>query len=142
MNPEIRLGSAVPLSEIRKILILTESRSGSSFLGLALNSYPGTFYSFEPLNFLEEKNTLKKRTLLRHILTCSLGPKDKGFLQRMQKGDSPFASRNYRYRKSCVDIVKTEEKESLLLPESEKKKIGRNSLCYNLPFFNEVSIIH
>ena len=33
-------------------LIVTRGRSGSSFLGDLLNSYPGTFYTFEPLHFV------------------------------------------------------------------------------------------
>ena len=31
------------------VIIVTRERSGSSFLGDLLNSYPGTFYSYEPL---------------------------------------------------------------------------------------------
>ena len=134
MNPEIRLGSAVPLSEIRKILILTESRSGSSFLGQALNSYPGTFYTYEPLHYMPNSNnsgpefledSQKKRvfTLLRHIFTCSLDPDDEDFLQHLHKTDPQiqFTSRNKRYWRSCVDTEKTEEK---------------GNLCVNSTFFN------
>ena len=140
LNPEFRLGSTVPLSEIRKILILTESRSGSSFLGQAINSYPGTFYTYEPLHHAQWKNnsaprflddSQKKRvfTLLRNIFTCSLGPDDEAFLQHLHKKDPEiqFTSRNKRYWTSCVNTEKTEETESL---------------CYNSTFFNEVSIIH
>ena len=34
---------------LRRILILTTWRSGSTFLGELLSMIPGTFYSFEPL---------------------------------------------------------------------------------------------
>ena len=45
----------IPESEALKILIVTRGRSGSSFLGDLLNSYPGTFYSYEPLRTKKEK---------------------------------------------------------------------------------------
>ena len=63
----IHLGDNIPESEALNILIATRGRSGSSFLGDLLNSYPGTFYTFEPLWTKEEdKRIFKKNTLERN----------------------------------------------------------------------------
>merc|ERR1719420_191885 len=47
------VGQIIPREKMRKILILTTWRSGSTFLGDLLNHYPGTFYFFEPLHYYD-----------------------------------------------------------------------------------------
>ena len=59
------------------ILIVTRARSGSSFLGDLLNSYPGSFYIFEPLHKKNEyermnKKTIKGNKVIESIFKCKL----------------------------------------------------------------------
>ena len=59
------------------ILIVTRGRSGSSFLGDLLNSYPGSFYIFEPLHKKNEyermnKKTIKGNKVIESIFKCEL----------------------------------------------------------------------
>ena len=52
-------------------LIVTRGRSGSSFLGDLLNSYPGTFYSFEPLyKHRYMKTDMKGTKVIESIFKC------------------------------------------------------------------------
>ena len=59
------------------VLIVTRARSGSSFLGDLLNSYPGTFYTFEPLREKNRYETMKNETIegnkvIESIFKCKL----------------------------------------------------------------------
>ena len=59
------------------ILIVTRARSGSSFLGDLLNSYPGSLYIFEPLHNKNEyermnKKTIKGNKVIESIFKCKL----------------------------------------------------------------------
>ena len=47
------LGENIPEIKQQHIIIVTTWRSGSTFLGSLLNTYPGTFYSYEPLHYLQ-----------------------------------------------------------------------------------------
>ena len=60
----------IPESEALKILIVTRGRSGSSFLGDLLNSYPGTFYTFEPLRKME--TYVHGSKVIESIFKCKL----------------------------------------------------------------------
>ena len=51
-------------------LIVTRGRSGSSFLGDLLNSYPGTFFTFEPLREMETYANGSK--VIESIFKCKL----------------------------------------------------------------------
>ena len=51
--PDYRISDNIPTEKARNILIATSWRFGSTFLGDLLNHYPGTFYSFEPLHYLD-----------------------------------------------------------------------------------------
>ena len=53
--PEYRISDNIPTENARNILIATSWRFGSTFLGDLLNHYPGTFYSFEPLHYLDHR---------------------------------------------------------------------------------------
>ena len=52
---ELVLGEKIPQVEQKYVLVVSNPRSGSTFLGSLLNSYPGTFYSFEPLHYLSDR---------------------------------------------------------------------------------------
>ena len=72
-----RFPNPIPSSESRNILIVTRGRSGSSFLGSLIAQYPGTFYSFEPLNWSRIKQitnyeikTMEQNNLLKQVFKC------------------------------------------------------------------------
>ena len=44
-----KIGDTIDARMARHVLIVSQWRSGSSFMGDLLNSYPGTFYFFEPI---------------------------------------------------------------------------------------------
>ena len=63
----IHLGDDIPDNQALNIVIATRGRSGSSFLCHLLNSYPGTFYTFEPLwKKGEDKKIYNKNILERN----------------------------------------------------------------------------
>ena len=47
------LDANAPLPVIKRILIASTWRTGSSFVGDLIRSSPGAFYSFEPLHFVD-----------------------------------------------------------------------------------------
>ena len=74
--PQFRIGEAIPVENAANILIATSWRSGSTFLGDLLNHYPGTFYSFEPVHYInrgEGENWLAKDgiQLIRDLYHCN-----------------------------------------------------------------------
>jgi hypothetical protein len=68
----------VPTVDVRKILLVTTYRTGSTFVGELLSSTPGTFFSFEPISILEAVDDYKKvppdqneaLDLLRRVFSC------------------------------------------------------------------------
>ncbi|XP_076042632.1 carbohydrate sulfotransferase 5-like isoform X2 [Oratosquilla oratoria] len=77
------IGKPVPPKSARRVLLLSTWRSGSTFLGDLVKSYPGTFYSFEPLHHLLKNLHLQEgplvenvTSLIRDISTCNLEPHD------------------------------------------------------------------
>ena len=71
------------MSKYLKVIIMTLSRSGSSFVGSIFKHIPDTFYSFEPLRFvqLEDKTALEAKLLgenaskyLDHMMECNFKP--------------------------------------------------------------------
>ena len=98
------IGEFVPMNEAKNILIVTRGRSGSSFLGELLNSYPGTFYTFEPLHQAKKRGILtseSKVALLKQVFNCSTN--DEYFSHA--KVWKYSLSRNIRYWKSCYGLV-------------------------------------
>lgn len=117
-------GSVVSRTTVKKILILTTWRSGSTFLGDIFNSYPGTFYSFEPLHDLLEKRhfqdgPLKPKviSLLKNIMNCEMGSAQSNYFEYM-KNNTFLLGHNSRYWQSC--------------------SINR-AICFDHDFFNQVS---
>lgn len=55
-----------------RVLIVTNRRSGSSFLGQILNQNPGIFFNFEPLKLLEQKPGIyaNQSVFLSLLLSC------------------------------------------------------------------------
>ena len=51
--PEFSISDKLPVENARNILVATSWRSGSTFLGDLLNHYPGTYYSFEPIHYID-----------------------------------------------------------------------------------------
>ncbi|KAF2361577.1 Sulfotransferase domain [Trinorchestia longiramus] len=115
-------GGVVSKDKVKRILVLTTWRSGSTFLGDIFNAYPGTFYSFEPLHQLLQKQhledgPLKKPVLklLRDIMTCNMSQQD-GFFDYV-KNKTFLISHNSRYWQSCS---------------------MNRALCFDANFYNKV----
>ncbi|XP_018018002.1 carbohydrate sulfotransferase 5 [Hyalella azteca] len=115
-------GGVVGRDRVKRILILTTWRSGSTFLGDIFNAYPGTFYSFEPLHQLLQKQHLEDGPLkqpvlelLRNIMTCNMTDQHDYF--DYVRNNTFLFTHNSRYWQSC--------------------SINR-ALCYDPHFFNKV----
>lgn len=72
-------GNPVPLNKVRRVLIVSTWRSGSTFLGDIFNSYPAAFYSFEPLHMNYRNKHLQKGeditealSFMKDIFTCNI----------------------------------------------------------------------
>ncbi|GIY99450.1 hypothetical protein CEXT_799341 [Caerostris extrusa] len=87
------------------VLLISYARTGSSFVGDLLQSFPDTFYHFEPLHFLSNpvlNDSLQEaRTLLDKVFRCNVSKID-GFLmwQKKHKGYMKF-KRSLNYWKEC-----------------------------------------
>ena len=100
-------GLPVPKSRVRRVLVLSTWRSGSTFLGDLLKSYPGTFFTFEPLhqllkNLHLEEGTLVPtvRKLLRDIMTCNFHEQE-GYVNYL-RNNTFLIEHNSRYWRSCI----------------------------------------
>ena len=133
---KLKLGDDISPSDAHNILIVTRGRSGSSFLGDLLNSYPGTFYTFEPLYVKDGGIIPNKRPIdiIKQCYKCNPPETDtNGFCAHNFRlwdvlKDGTWADRFRQYQKffssSCllfpVRLIKTirfsfEDVESLLL---------------------------
>ncbi|XP_042878592.1 uncharacterized protein LOC122257394 [Penaeus japonicus] len=99
-------GEVVPPSQVRRVIILSTWRSGSSFLGDLLKSYPGTYFSFEPLHHLLKNLHLQEGplvdvvlNLLRSIMTCDLSQQEE-YVSYM-RNNSFLIDHNTRIWNSC-----------------------------------------
>ena len=102
----IKIGDYIPSSGARNILIVTRSRSGSSFLGDLLNRYPGTFYSFEPLHYCGKRGLVtseSKIELIKQVLKCE---PSKEYFEHAKQWD-PVLRRNVRLWKACESSLPT-----------------------------------
>ena len=105
-----KLGSIIPSSESINILIATRGRSGSSFIGDLLGHYPGTFYSYEPLHFLDfpktnshkvQTSSEEKSRLIKQVFQCT---PSKEYVQHQR--DWPAILRhNFRYSNACTSVA-------------------------------------
>ncbi|XP_037787074.1 carbohydrate sulfotransferase 4-like [Penaeus monodon] len=99
-------GEAVPPLQVRRVIILSTWRSGSSFLGDLLKSYPGTYFSFEPLHHLLKNLHLQEGplvdvvlNLLKSIMTCDLSQQEE-YVSYM-RNNSFLMNHNTRVWNSC-----------------------------------------
>lgn len=99
--------SIIPSSESINILIASRGRSGSSFIGDLLGHYPGTFYSYEPLHFLDfpKSNSHKVQTssdeqcrLIKQVFQCT---PSKDYIQH-QRYWPALLRHNFRYSDACT----------------------------------------
>ena len=77
-NPILAESQLSNESVIRKVIVVTSWRSGSTLLGEILNSVPGSFYSYEPLSHVDihrvysgDPLVASAVTVLNGILTCN-----------------------------------------------------------------------
>ena len=88
---------------LRRILILTTWRSGSTFLGELLSMIPGTFYSFEPLLEKLLRNDRTSRPppseILSGVLNCNLSQHEFG------ESMSWVLKHNRRYYDMCTALM-------------------------------------
>lgn len=111
-NYSFQLGDTIPTNEARHFLIASTYRSGSSFLGDLLNHYQGTFYSFEPLHYNENKIGQPKMSeaeknkeyidMLRQVFKCI---PESGYFQHASKKSYIF-QHNFRFWNVCENIAK------------------------------------
>ena len=96
---------------LSQILIVSSWRSGSTFLGDLLNSFPGTFYYFEPLHYFftakdelirEEKEQLE---LLGNLYNCSFPNSSKPFLRHLSKFPFLMKKHNWRLWRNCTGLL-------------------------------------
>ncbi|CAL4080635.1 unnamed protein product, partial [Meganyctiphanes norvegica] len=77
-NLSFKPGESLQTNKIHRVVLVSMWRSGSSFVGDLLSSFPGTFYTYEPLHYLSQNQMVdsdilvnKSMSLLRNILKCS-----------------------------------------------------------------------
>ncbi|XP_071553055.1 uncharacterized protein [Panulirus ornatus] len=100
-------GEEVDPSQVRRVIIVSTWRSGSTYLGDLVRSYPGSYFSFEPLHHLLKNQHLqegplveKVTSLLRGILTCDYSNLD-DYINYMR--DNTFLiDHNTRLWNSCL----------------------------------------
>ena len=109
----LKLGDSVPPNKARHILIATTWRSGSTFLGDLLNRYPGSFYSFEPLHYIDHKHgvfsdiTDEMQTefvdLVSQVFKCE---PESGYFIHANKPENRFLFRhNFRLWNVCENLL-------------------------------------
>lgn len=95
---EVRVG---PLH----VLLVAYARTGSSFIGDLMQSFPGSFYHFEPLHFIKgpvlNSSFDEARDLLDKLFNCHISQID-GFISwQMNHKQYMKFQRNIRYWKEC-----------------------------------------
>ena len=113
-NKEVyKIGETIEPNKARHILIATTWRSGSTFLGDLLNRYPGTFYSFEPLHYIDHKHgALRDITsqmqpefvdLVTQVFKCK---PESGYFVHANKPENRFLFRhNFRVWNVCENLL-------------------------------------
>ena len=68
-------------STTQNVMVVTSWRSGSTLVGELLNSYPNSFYSYEPLHHLDirrayagDKDAKSADKVIKGLLTCNYTP--------------------------------------------------------------------
>ena len=109
----IKLGDNISPNKARHILIATTWRSGSTFLGDLLNRYPGTFYSFEPLHYIDHKHGVltdinqemqsEFSDLVSQVFKCK---PESGYFIHANKPENRFLFRhNFRLWNVCENLL-------------------------------------
>lgn len=69
------------LKETKNVMVVTSWRSGSTLIGELLNSYPKSYYSYEPLDHLRirrayaaDKDAQSADKVVKGLLTCDYTP--------------------------------------------------------------------
>lgn len=84
-------------TSIRKILIVSTWRTGSSFLGEIIQSHPGVFYSYEPLHF----NPPDSIKLIDNLFQCKFTRDYLLHINGMTDRGQDFMRRNRRIWQPC-----------------------------------------
>ncbi|EFX79510.1 hypothetical protein DAPPUDRAFT_319348 [Daphnia pulex] len=85
---------------IKRILIVTTWRSGSTFLGELISSSPGVFYSYEPMYYFERHNG-SKAELIRSLSQCQFPTEYLRDMNGLVEGSQNFMVMNHRVWNSC-----------------------------------------
>lgn len=88
------------LPPMKRILIVSTWRTGSSFLGELIQSAPGVFYSYEPLHFFD-RHPGTKTDLIRSIFQCRFTADYLRHVNGLMEGGQDFMRRNRRVWESC-----------------------------------------
>jgi len=109
----VKVGQRVAVEKAKHILIISTYRSGSSFLGDLLNHYPGSFYYFEPLHYLQHVYqgpkfpSVNTTHLLETLLKCEFHDNGMvGYLAHVsgkKLENRHLLSKNSRLWNSCVN---------------------------------------
>ena len=111
-----RVGDPIKSHEARHVLLHSSWRSGSTFMGQLLSTYPGVFYNFEPLSpsygsgqkMNQGAQRLAKETLLS-MFKCRGAKTIKLYWEFVAKHwphNNQFIKDNTRYYPSCMDYYK------------------------------------
>ena len=112
----IKLGDNISPNKARHILIATTWRSGSTFLGDLLNRYPGTFYSFEPLHYIDRKHGVlidfnqeiqsEFGDLVSQVFKCK--PESGYFIHANEPENRFLFKHNFRLWNVCENLLMSE----------------------------------
>jgi hypothetical protein len=91
------LTSPVPM---KRILIVTTWRSGSTFLGEIIQSAPGVFYSYEPLYYFEQHSG-SKTELIQSLFRCQFSANYLRFINGLPENSQNFMLMNRRVWEAC-----------------------------------------
>lgn len=95
LRPVLYDPETAPLRPMKRILIVSTWRTGSSFLGELISSSPGVFYSYEPLNF--PTHSRSPMDLIHSLFQCNF-PED--YVDSLN-AKPDFLMRNRRLWESC-----------------------------------------
>ena len=131
------LGNHINGSETMNILIITQSRSGSTIMGDMLSRYPGTFYYYDPLYFGikafgwdDWNDSGHKIWKLKQMFKCEPGIE---FLEYAKSWPSLFYG-NFRFKNACFQTSYIQRLFNRLHPSARKKA----QECFRSEMFHSV----
>ncbi|XP_071538184.1 carbohydrate sulfotransferase 5-like [Panulirus ornatus] len=102
------VGTLLEEWQIRRVLVATTWRSGSTFLGDLLNTWPGSFYHFEPFHYLTENEAVPRKLeplatgMLKSLLTCRYDTRTRPYLEHITSARYRFLlEKNVRLATLC-----------------------------------------